>query len=257
MRGCGVVLAVGLAFAGGAAAQPVDGRWAAEERCAGRATGRTYILTVDGRGLTARLAGANLESFGSILGATVLLPNDTFLIDIPVTGADSKVTYTGRFRGPEGRGSASGGLWEGSRHSACTLAISRMGAQGSGKPTVAGRPEPIPRAGTGGAPATLGPDGVWRREGGAPDISAPAPVPSRRPPPEAPGRIDQAPQSIPVARPTPTPAPAPPAAAPPASSEVEALRRQLEEERRRRAMAESAMRLQEELRRQGGAPPAQ
>lgn len=248
MRGCGVVLALGLVWAGGAWAQSADGRWAAEERCAGRATGRTYIFTVDGRGLTARLAGANLDSFGSILGATVLLPNDTFLIDIPVAGADSKVTYTGRFRAPEGRGSASGGLWEGARHSACTLAIARIGATGSGKPTVAGRPEPIPRAG-GGAPATLGPDGVWRREGGAaPDISLPAP--SRRQPAEPPaGRIDQ----TPVARPNPPPQP--PAAS--SSSEVEALRRQLEEERRRRAMAESAMRLQEELRRQGGTAPAQ
>jgi hypothetical protein len=256
MRCCGFVLVIGLACAGGAAAQPVDGRWTAEERCAGRATGRTYILTVDGRGLTARLAGANLESFGSILGATVLLPNDSFLIDIPVTGADSKVTYTGRFN-PVGRSSASGGLWEGSRHTACTLSIARLGAPGggSGKPTVsAGRPEPIPGLGA-GAPATQGPDGVWRREGAAaPDISSPPP---RRQPDPPVGRLDPVPPSTPVARPT--PAPTPPASPPPAAgnSEVEALRRQLEEERRRRAMAESAMRLQEELRRQGGAAPAQ
>jgi hypothetical protein len=268
MRRGAILLSVGVGLLGAETglAQSLDGRWSAVESCAGRPTGRSYVLTIDGRIMTARLAGSNLESFGSILGTTVLLPNDSFVIDIPVGGSDGKVSYSGRLN-PVGRSSGSGGLWEGGSHRPCQISISRLGTapEIGGKPTTsAGRPEPIPSARTPGPrtepipagppPATLGPDGVWRGPGGAaPDISAtPAPRPPARPAP-APSPAPTPAPAPPIARPAPAPTPAPAA-----GNEMEALRQQLEEERRRRAMAESALRLQEELRRQGGtAPPAQ
>jgi len=262
-----------------------EGRWRAEERCEGDSGGRSFILSSDGAMLTARLPGPDVNSFGAIIGFSPLLPGGRFSIDVAMAGADAKSTYTGRVRDNRTL-TAEGGAWSGSNFRPCRLSVTWLGtlpaaggrapaASGgttAGRPepiagpTTAGRPEPVPRAPAapvtagrpepvpqparvappqagrlppcdddGPPPSALGPDGIWRQTCAPRASVAPAPAPAPRP-----------------ATVTPAPAaPAPPATSSGTASEADQLRRQLEEERRRREAAERALRLNEALGRQG------
>lgn len=276
-----LMLGLGLAAlpaCGIAQAQPAEARWQMIEQCPGQ-RGRSYVLTSDGTTLTARLSGTALDSFGTILGFTPILPGGRFALDIAIGGTDAKATYTGRIR-PDGTLSAEGGVWAGSDFTPCQARVTRLGASAArpgpagpppggavaGRPepiapsrsTAAGRPEPIPAPQA--APRAVPPAAVAPGPSASlPPCEEPGPAPSALAPdgtwrstcvPRAATARPAAPPPAPVPPPAAQPMPAP-APGPAAQSETERLRQQVEEERRRREAAERALRLNDALGRQG------
>lgn len=247
------VLALALAAlqgATGARAQLAEGRWQLIEQCPGQRTQRSYVLTSDGTMLTARLSGTALDSFGTILGFTPLLPGGRFSLDIAVGGAEVKATYTGRIR-PDGTLSAEGGLWSGANFTACQARVTRLGASAGrpepqamppggatagrpepippSRPSAAGRPEPIPAAPPPAAARPPSPQAAAPQPAPPPAAAAPSaglpPCEEAGPAPSALGpdgtwRPTCVPRGAAAARPVPAPTPAapPPAAPPPAAA---------------------------------------
>jgi hypothetical protein len=280
------IAGAGAGDAAWAQARVPEGRWRAEERCEGDSTSRSFVLSSDGTMLTARLPGANVNSFGAIVGFAPLLPGGRFSIDIAMGAADSKSSYTGRVR-DDRTITTDGGAWSGSNFRPCRLAVSWLGplpAQRDPQPaaggrTTAGRPEPATGPTSAGRPEPI-PQPAPRSPAAGAAAGRPEPVPaaprdrpaptSALPPCEDAGPAPNALGADGVWRPicvprgaaatarTP-PVPPPPAAAAPArppaaggtSNEADQLRRQLEEERARREAAERALRLNEALGRQG------